>query len=203
MWTGPPGCRNFCPTPGLQYLLSTKQPAVSLALKIGVRYARGRGGEAQSGMTPYSPSSTPPPTLGTQKYGPRCQHGQHHLVEVGSARSRPGHHPLPQQASTQQPIRHLPFLGKEECRVHSSTSWPAPSDVTQALTDTNTLEAPPSGKEPGILRHVRGLHCKTAAPLLHTGNAPSRVQGGRGCGGCGGFGELPDRPQICGKISIY
>lgn len=54
------------------YPLATEKPTFPWAPRIRMRYNRGRGGGAQTGMTTGSPSPAPPSPSGFQKCCPGC-----------------------------------------------------------------------------------------------------------------------------------
>lgn len=131
------------------------KPAFSLRIRVGRARAQRRWGSFRqadlyptvyvrpSEMLPWAPTWLAP--AGSRQ---QCQ-GQTWTPS-----------PPPPQLGAQQPARHLPFpslegggVGEASAQLHLH---PAPGDVTRAPANTNTLEAPPSGKEPGPLRPARG-----------------------------------------------
>lgn len=82
--------------------------------------------------------------------------------------------PSSAQAGAQQPARHLPFPGEEKEAVPAPglRLHPAPGDVTPALTNTSTPEAPPSGQELSPLRPARGAAVQEGCTPPGSGTLP-------------------------------
>lgn len=86
------------------------------------------------------------------------QHGQHHRDEVSSARGHLGPHSHP--AAWEPPALCLVRKRGAGSIAHLSL---CPGDVTWALVNTDTPEAPPRGEELGALRPLRGVQSATVA----------------------------------------